>query len=169
MARLPERPPQQIELALFRAVQDALDRATRSARAARATIRLSVEDGTLNLTYHDDGQASVGAEALRAARGRIEQLGGSVQTGLGEWGGLLLTIRFALAPPVEFTPRELEVLQLLAEGMSNKEIAAVLVISPRTVNFHLDNIYSKLGVSSRTEAAIYALRNGLVRRGPGEF
>ena len=50
-------------------------------------------------------------------------------------------------------------LQLLAEGMSNKEIAQALVITPRTVNFHLDNIYSKLGVSSRTEAAIYALRH----------
>jgi DNA-binding NarL/FixJ family response regulator len=73
-----------------------------------------------------------------------------------------LTARFDLAPPVELTAREMEVIQLLAEGLSNKEIAARLFVSPRTVNFHLDNIYSKLGVSSRTEAAIYALRTGWV-------
>jgi DNA-binding NarL/FixJ family response regulator len=58
----------------------------------------------------------------------------------------------------------MDVIQLLAEGLSNKEIARLLFISPRTVNFHLDNIYSKLGVSSRTEAAIYALRHGWARR-----
>jgi DNA-binding NarL/FixJ family response regulator len=58
----------------------------------------------------------------------------------------------------------MEVIQLLAEGLSNKEIAGLLFISPRTVNFHLDNIYSKLGVSSRTEAVIYALRHGWVRQ-----
>jgi DNA-binding NarL/FixJ family response regulator len=57
----------------------------------------------------------------------------------------------------------MEVIQLLTEGLSNKELAQALFISPRTVNFHLDNIYSKLGVSSRTEAAIYALRQGWVR------
>jgi len=62
------------------------------------------------------------------------------------------------------TPRELEVLQFIALGYSNKEIARRLSISARTVNFHLDNLYSKLGVRSRTEAAIYALRRGWVQR-----
>ena len=63
-------------------------------------------------------------------------------------------------PPVQLTPREREVIRLLTEGLSNKEIARLLSVSPRTVNFHLDNIYAKLGVNSRTEAAIYALRQG---------
>ena len=55
-------------------------------------------------------------------------------------------------------------LRLLAEGMSNKAIGGALGVSPRTVNFHLDNIFSKLGVASRTEAVVYALRQGWGRR-----
>jgi DNA-binding NarL/FixJ family response regulator len=75
-----------------------------------------------------------------------------------------LQIVFRLSPPIDLTARELEVIALLAEGLTNKEIASRLDLSTRTVNFHLDNIYSKLGVNSRTEAAIYALQSGLVRQ-----
>jgi len=50
------------------------------------------------------------------------------------------------------------------QGLSNKEIAVQLSVSPRTVNYHLDNIFSKLGVRTRTEAAVIALRQGLARR-----
>jgi len=78
--------------------------------------------------------------------------------------GFELVIRFPLAASVTLTARELEVLQLLAEGLSNKEMARALGVAPRTINFHLDNLYSKLSVSSRTEAAIYALRRGWVRK-----
>ena len=60
----------------------------------------------------------------------------------------------------ELTGREVEVLRLVAEGKSNREIAALLVLSPKTVGRHLDNIYAKLGVSSRA-AAVAALRRGL--------
>jgi DNA-binding NarL/FixJ family response regulator len=95
-------------------------------------------------------------------------LGGTVETGISMLGGLELTVIFALEAPVELTPREMEVIQLLAEGLSNKEIGRFLSISPRTVNFHLDNIYSKLSVNSRTEAAIHALRQGWVRRTGGQ-
>ena len=58
--------------------------------------------------------------------------------------------------------RELEVLQCVAEGAVNKEIAAALTISQNTVKVHLRNIYTKLGVSSRTEATTAALQQGLV-------
>ena len=60
------------------------------------------------------------------------------------------------------TERELEVLQALASGRSNKQIAADLAVSPSTVQVHLRNIFGKLGVSSRTEAVTYALRNGWI-------
>jgi len=56
--------------------------------------------------------------------------------------------------------RELEVLKLAAKGMSNKEIAGELFISERTVQTHLVNIFRKLGVSSRTQAVLHALREG---------
>jgi DNA-binding NarL/FixJ family response regulator len=61
------------------------------------------------------------------------------------------------------TARELEVLQLLTRGMRNKEIAARLYVSERTVKFHLANIYQKLNVSGRTEALSKAIAQGLVK------
>ena len=64
---------------------------------------------------------------------------------------------------VQLTPRELSALRLLANGHSNKEIAAALEISERTVKSHLGHLFEKLGVTSRTEAVRVATRRGLVR------
>jgi len=64
--------------------------------------------------------------------------------------------------PEKLTARETEVLRLLAQGMSNKEIGASLVIGIKTVKTHVSSILSKLGVPSRTQAALYAMRIGLV-------
>jgi NarL family two-component system response regulator LiaR len=65
-------------------------------------------------------------------------------------------------PPEALTQREGEVLQLLARGRANKEIARDLAISERTVKTHVHSILAKLGVQSRTQAALYAGRVGLV-------
>ena len=60
------------------------------------------------------------------------------------------------------TPRELEVLQLVVAGYTNKAIAVAIGISEKTVEFHLDNIYSKLGVRTRLMAGIWALQQGIM-------
>ena len=63
---------------------------------------------------------------------------------------------------LHLTKRELDVLRLVAEGHTDREVAEVLVISPRTVNRHLSNIFVKLDVSGRAAAVAYAIRQGLV-------
>lgn len=66
-------------------------------------------------------------------------------------------------PPVEaLTPREIEVLELLAEGLPNKAIAERLGISDQTVKFHVASISGKLGASNRTDAVRRAVRRGLI-------
>lgn len=66
-------------------------------------------------------------------------------------------------PPVEtLTPREIEVLELLAEGLPNKGIAERLGISDQTVKFHVASISGKLGASNRTDAVRRAVRRGLI-------
>ena len=67
------------------------------------------------------------------------------------------------SPAKNLTKREREILALIAEGMSNREIAAQLVVSSETVKSHVAAILEKLNVSDRTQAAIYAVRNGLVQ------
>jgi DNA-binding NarL/FixJ family response regulator len=64
--------------------------------------------------------------------------------------------------PAGLTAREIEVLGLLARGMSNKEIAARLVITPKTAGNHIEHIYTKLGVSSRAAASLFAVQQGLL-------
>jgi DNA-binding NarL/FixJ family response regulator len=61
------------------------------------------------------------------------------------------------------TPREIEVLKLIADGLSNKEIAEALVLSEKTVKNHINNIFSKLHVFDRSQAMLYAIRKGLVK------
>jgi NarL family two-component system response regulator LiaR len=70
----------------------------------------------------------------------------------------------ALNPFTELSERELEVLKLIADGMSNAEIAAKLVLSEKTVKGHVSNILGKLHLVDRTQAAVYAWREGVVRK-----
>lgn len=66
-----------------------------------------------------------------------------------------------MSPLSVLTSRELEVLELVLTGKTNKAIATEISISAKTVEFHLDNIYRKLGVRSRVMAGIWALQNGV--------
>lgn len=98
---------------------------------------------------------SIAAAALAAAQGLavLEP----------ELAGALLPNPTRSDTPLEaLTAREMEVLQLLAEGLPNKLIAARLGITDHTVKFHVNAIMSKLGVQSRTEAVVRATRSGLI-------
>ena len=64
--------------------------------------------------------------------------------------------------PAGLTQREIEVLRLIARGLSNKSIAAQLVISPKTVANHVEHIYAKIGVSTRAAASLFAMQQGLL-------
>jgi NarL family two-component system response regulator LiaR len=102
-----------------------------------------------------DTQAGDLCRAIKAAAAGQVQMSPSVATRL---------LRELPAPqqPEALTERETEVLQHLAQGKSNKEIAAALVIAEKTVRTHVSNILAKLGVTSRTQAALHAVRTGLV-------
>jgi DNA-binding NarL/FixJ family response regulator len=66
------------------------------------------------------------------------------------------------SPTTQLSARELDVLKLVAEGKDNAEIAAELFISPKTVKNHISNILMKLQISNRIQAAVYAVRRGIV-------
>ena len=66
------------------------------------------------------------------------------------------------APPSALTPRELEILRLIVEGRENSEIADILVISLATAKNHVAHVLGKLGMQNRVQAAVYAVRSGLV-------
>lgn len=164
LQRMAERLNPPLELALYRLAQDALYRAVQRGRAASVSIALVRQADRIQFHFSDNGTQSLGVEALRASRQRLEQLGGRVQTEIQPSGGLVIQVVLDLRPPLDLTPREHEVLALLAQGLTNKQIAQQLSVSPRTVNFHLDNLYSKLGVNSRTAAVLAALRQGFIQR-----
>jgi len=102
-----------------------------------------------------DTQADELCRAIRAAAAGQVQL--SPQAALR----LMREIQVPQSPE-KLTPRETEVLRLLARGLANKEIGTTLVIGEKTVKTHVSSILSKLGVPSRTQAALYAVRIGLV-------
>jgi DNA-binding NarL/FixJ family response regulator len=62
----------------------------------------------------------------------------------------------------DLTTRELEILQLILAGFTNKAIAAEMFITEKTVEFHLDNIYTKIGVRTRMLAGVWALQQGIL-------
>ena len=90
---------------------------------------------------------------------------GQVQLSSEAAARLLREVRTPETTAESLTERETEVLRLLARGMSNREIAQALTIGEQTVKTHVSHILDKLGVPSRTQAALYAIRNGLVPPG----
>jgi len=119
----------------------------RSLAAAIPFAKLVLLEGASTAPYLEDSEA-----VLRA-----------IDDFLGDDAGVAAR-RFAVAefaPPGVLTPREVEVLRLIAGGRTNNEIAEDLVLSVRTVARHSTNIYAKLGVRGRSEATAYAIRHGI--------
>jgi DNA-binding NarL/FixJ family response regulator len=108
-----------------------------------------------------DADADAVAAAVRAAHNGEVHLDPAVTRLLAQ----RLRARRNVPEPVEpLTERELEVLGLLGRGSSNKDIAAALGITERTARTHVSNILGKLGLSSRTQAALYAVDRGLAAK-----
>jgi len=102
-------------------------------------------------------------ELCRAIKAAAE---GQVQLAPQAAARLMREVRTPDESPEPLTERETEVLRLLASGQANKEIARSLTIGEKTVKTHVSNILGKLGVQSRTQAALYAVRAGLVEAPP---
>jgi DNA-binding CsgD family transcriptional regulator len=119
--------------------------------AARVRVLLGLACRTLG----DDDTAAL---ELEAARDVFAQLGAAPDLAHAD----SLTRRAASVDARGLTPRELQVLRQLAAGRTNKAIAAELVLSERTVDRHVSNIFTKLGVSSRTAATAYAYKQQLI-------
>ena len=120
-------------------------------------VRAALEAGASGYILKDADADEVAMAVRSAHRGEL-QLDAAVAR------GLTVSRSPAAASEPELTARELEVLRLLGEGEANKSIAASLGISERTARTHVSNILAKLGLSSRTQAALWAAREGIAER-----
>ena len=124
--------------------------------AARAGLRFDEADYRLELATSLTAQGSLNAAQQQA------RLAGKLLAAVPTSPAYQRAGRLAGTGASPLTPRQQDVMRLLARGMSNEQIARTLVVSPHTVHRHVANIYEALGVTSRAAAAAYAVRNGLV-------
>lgn len=114
----------------------------------------SIRAGAIGYLFKDTQAAEIRAAIKAAAAGQVQL---SPQASVYLLGAVRLPER-----PESLTPREMDVLHLLAQGHSNKEIAHTLNLVEETVKFHVRHILAKLGVQSRTQAVLAAIRLGMV-------
>ena len=118
----------------------------------------SLPETVAGLFSRDEPPAALGIAIRQVARGE-QYLSPSLATAILEKRQATIALTEAEKSTIEtLTEREREILDLLAQGLSNKMIAAQLYVSVRTVEGHLANIYSRLGVHSRTEAMLMAVK-----------
>ena len=129
---------------------------------ARLGLRLEVAQARLELAHALAPQSPPAAvETARHARNELEALGAARDADAAAALMRSLGARGRAGPRSlgSLSRREVEVLRLVGEGLSNREIATRLFISPKTAEHHVGRIYAKLGLKSRAEAAAYAVRN----------
>jgi DNA-binding CsgD family transcriptional regulator len=156
--------PAALELALFRVIQVWLSQVRSQAHASSVAISIVYQPPEVTVRlWHNGGLVAL--DVLHHAFAWLQSLGGAIEYApFAEQDRTEILLRIAVAPDIALTEREIDVLRLLLEGRANKDIALQLKISVRTVKFHLDNLYSKIGVNSRVEAVIFALQHGLHKR-----
>ncbi|MBN1584505.1 MAG: hypothetical protein JXA89_27615 [Anaerolineae bacterium] len=176
---------------VYRIAQEALHNAGQHAGAGQVGIDLRLRHGAAWLIIADDGDGFVppeplGALAIEGKWGLVDMVERAASVGgmldVSSVSGIGTQVRAQLPLKLEansheaglskssldhvliepLTSRERDVLAGVTAGQTNKQIAARLGISDRTVQFHLSNVLGKLGVASRTEAAVLALQHGLV-------
>ncbi len=153
--------PYQLAMARWRAAEALLAR--RGDRRDRDLAAELLRRG--HATAVELGAAPLRAELERLARlGRVELTAGAAADGQAPDRPADAT---APAAALGLTARELEVLALVAEGRSNRQVGEALFISAKTASVHVSNILAKLGVASRVEAAAVAHRLGLLDQRPG--
>ena len=142
--------------ALFEDAVDSFERSAAPFEAASA--RLELAGCLLELGRREEAEREA-----TASLDRLSELGAELDAGRARH-----IVGLAAGPgrggPGDLTPREREVLRLLAEGLTNRQIAARLVVSEHTVHRHVTNLLRKLELPSRTAAAAHALRSGLLDR-----
>ena len=119
-----------------------------------ASVTGAVKAGAIGYLMKDTGAEELGRAIKAAAEGRVYLAPEAAAR-------LMREVRTPESPET-LTERETEVLQLLARGKANKQIATSLYVTEKTVKAHVSSILAKLGVQSRTQAALYAVRAGLV-------
>lgn len=120
-----------------------------------ARIRAALEAGATGYLLKDADADDV-VDAIRGAVAGQIRLDPAVATALA------MSMRTPASSTASLTPRELEVVTLVAEGRTNREIGRRLGVAERTARTHVSNILTKLGLASRTQAAMWAVREGLV-------
>ena len=140
-----------------RALYDDIEVVALTSFAEEERVHAALEAGASGYLLKDSDADDVAAAVRAAHRGELQldpgiarRLMSSLRAGRGD------------EPASELTSRELDVLRLVAAGKPNKQIAAELAISERTARTHVSRILRKLGLSSRTQAALWAVREGLV-------
>jgi len=121
----------------------------------------ALQAGAISYILKDMGMAEIADTIRRAAEGEAMLHPQVAARVIQELKGARAD---SINPFTELTEREMEVLKVIADGQSNAEIAEHLVISEHTVKGHVSNILSKLHLADRTQAAVYAWREGIVRR-----